>query len=145
MNAESISLNNRRRKYDLFTQQLQPAPDSEILDVGFSNEEYLSGDNYLEKHYPYPHQITALGIAESDMFQKRYPQVAVVRYGGKTFPFPNKHFDIGWSNAVIEHVGREDAQVLFLKELHRTCHKVYFTTPNRYFPFELHTRILLLH
>jgi hypothetical protein len=129
----------------LFIQQIQPTSDSKILDVGFSNEEWLSGDNYLEKHYPYPHNITALGVCAFDLFQKRYPQVTAVRYDGKIFPFPDNSFEIGWSNAVIEHVGEEEAQTLFLKELRRTCRKVYLTTPNRYFPFELHTKIPLLH
>ncbi|MDR0714064.1 MAG: hypothetical protein LBF89_07400 [Bacteroidales bacterium] len=101
MNAESISLNNRKRKYDLFIRQLQPTSDNKILDVGFSNEEWLSGDNYLEKHYPYPHRITALGVCAFDLFQKRYPQVTAVRYDGKIFPFPDNSFEIGWSNAVI--------------------------------------------
>ena len=42
-------------------------------------------------------------------------------------------------------MGKEEAQVNFLRELNRTCKKVYFTTPNRYFPFELHTRLFLIH
>jgi SAM-dependent methyltransferase len=69
----------------------------------------------------------------------------VVRYDGRVFPFEDKSFDIGWSNAVIEHVGGEERQIQFLKELCRTCKKVYFTTPNRYFPFEVHTRYPLIH
>jgi SAM-dependent methyltransferase len=69
----------------------------------------------------------------------------VVRYDGSIFPFEDKSFDIGWSNAVIEHVGGEERQIQFLKELCRTCRKVYFTTPNRYFPFEVHTRYPLIH
>jgi SAM-dependent methyltransferase len=86
-----------------------------------------------------------LGIGACDLFEKKYPEVKTVLYDGKIFPFRDKEFDIGWSNAVIEHVGNVDRQVLFLKELTRTCKKVYFTTPNRYFPFEVHTRYPFIH
>ena len=141
----SINRNNRRKKYELFLQEIKPTENDKILDVGFSNIEYPGVGNFLEANYPFLSNITALGIDESDQFRKRYPEVDVYRYDGKIFPFGDKQFDIGWSAAVIEHVGREDDQVLFLRELNRTCKKIYFTTPNRYFPFELHTRFLFIH
>jgi hypothetical protein len=104
MNAEDISRNNRQRKYKLFLQEIKPTENDTILDVGFSNIEYSNVDNFLEKNYPYPSNITALGIEEFDLFEQRYPEVTVYRYKGKIFPFEDNHFDIGWSNAVIENV-----------------------------------------
>jgi SAM-dependent methyltransferase len=145
MDAQDISKKNRIKKYDLFLQKIKPSITDKIIDVGFANEEYSSVDNFLEKNYPHQSNITALGVLEYDLFQERYPKVNVVRYDGRVFPFEDKYFDIGWSNAVIEHVGDEDRQVQFLKELNRTCKKIYFTTPNRYFPFEVHTRYPLIH
>ena len=71
--------------------------------------------------------------------------VKTVIYEGNQYPFRDKRFDIGWSNAVIEHVGNENSQLLFLLEISRTCQRIYLTTPNRYFPIELHTRIPFLH
>ena len=124
---------------------MNPLPDDSILDVGFADREFSQVDNYLERHYPWQSQITALGIRGNEHFSLRYPDVRVVLYDGKTFPFPDKTFEIGWSNAVIEHVGNEDSQLFFVKELVRTCKKVYFTTPNRFFPVEVHTRIPFLH
>ena len=136
---------NRSRKYKYFLATFKPQATDSLLDVGFAEKEYVDVDNYLEKHYPYQSQITALGISGGTNFSKRYPEVKVVLYDGKIFPFEDKSFDIGWSNAVIEHVGNQEAQLLFLKEFLRTCKRVYFTTPNRYFPIEIHTRIPLLH
>jgi len=145
MKAIDISRNNREKKYALFLKELKPTENDRILDVGFANIEYSIVDNFLEKNYPYQNNITALGIDEYDNFKKSFPNVNAVRYDGKIFPFEDNSFDIGWSNAVLEHVGREDAQIQFLKELKRTCKKLYFTTPNRYFPFELHTKFFLIH
>jgi hypothetical protein len=59
--------------------------------------------------------------------------------------FPDDHFDISYSNAVIEHVGKRNAQLQFLRELYRVARRGYLTTPNRYFPVEVHTRVPLLH
>ena len=66
-------------------------------------------------------------------------------YDGKRFPFTDKTFDICWSNAVIEHVGSFEDQLYFLKEMNRVSNHVFFTTPNRFFPIEVHTRTPLLH
>ena len=140
-----ISTFNRNRKYNYFIEVFNPQATDSLLDVGFTDNDDLGIGNYLERYYPYQSQITALGITGCESFSKRYPEVKVIVYDGKIFPFEDKSFDIGWSTAVIEHVGDNDAQLLFLKELLRTCKQVYFTTPNKYFPIELHTRIPLLH
>lgn len=145
MIANLISGKNRKLKYKLFLKEFNPQKEYTILDVGFNNIEYSPVDNFIEKHYPFLSQITALGVEKCDEFAKRYPEVNTVLYDGNYFPFEDKDFDIGWSNAVIEHVGDVDKQILFLKELKRTCKRVYFTTPNRYFPFEVHTRYPLIH
>ena len=143
--AFKISAFNRKRKWKIFLDEINPSRELMVLDVGFSENEYSPVDNFIEKNYPYPEMMTALGIDTPDNFKARYPKVSVVQYNGKFFPFKNKAFDICWSNAVIEHVGTRDKQLLFLKEIKRVAKKAFLTTPNRYFPVELHTRIPLLH
>jgi SAM-dependent methyltransferase len=71
--------------------------------------------------------------------------VKAVTYDGRTLPFANQQFDIVWSNAVLEHVGDRSAQLQFIRELRRVGKHGYLTTPNRYFPIEVHTRMFLLH
>lgn len=143
--AYKISAFNRRRKWKIFNEIIKTTPETTILDVGFSDQEYSETDNFLEKNYSFQNKITALGIEEPNQFKKRYPLVRGIRYEGNNFPFPDKSFDVGWSNAVIEHVGDINSQVLFIKEINRTCKQVFLTTPNRFFPIEVHTRIFLLH
>jgi SAM-dependent methyltransferase len=116
-----------------------------ILDVGFSENEYSETDNFIEKYYKYPKMITALGIDIPINFKKRYPEVTVVQYDGGTFPFKDKQFDVGWSNAVLEHVGNSDKQTYFLKEIRRVAKRAFITTPNKFFLIEPHTRTPLLH
>jgi SAM-dependent methyltransferase len=143
--AERVSAFNRKRKWELFLSELSPQSTTSVLDVGFTPIEYSSTDNYIQKHYPYPQQLTALGIDSNSDFENRYPQVRVVQYDGNTFPFADQQFDVCWSNAVIEHVGDATRQLQFLKEIRRVSKRGFITTPNKLFPIELHTRTPLLH
>jgi SAM-dependent methyltransferase len=143
--ADKISAINRARKWELFLEHMKPDAQTTILDVGFNAVEYSDVDNYLEKNYPYPENITALGMDSPLDFQKRYPKVRAVQYDGRVFPFPDQSFDVCWSNAVIEHVGDATRQLQFLKEIIRVAKRAFITTPNRMFPIEVHTRIPLLH
>ena len=55
-------------------------------------------------------------------------------------------FDFVHSNAVIEHVGGFFDQQRFLHELIRVANKgVFFSTPNKFFPIEMHTNVFFLH
>ncbi|MCM8776660.1 MAG: class I SAM-dependent methyltransferase [Candidatus Omnitrophica bacterium] len=140
-----ISAWNRNRKWKIFTTLFRIDENVKILDIGYQSIEYRDIDNYLEKHYPYPEKITALGIEEPTNLMKKYPKIKTIRYDGITFPFENKEFDIGWSNAVLEHVGDRNTQIHFLKEINRVCKSFFITTPNKFFPVEIHTKIPLLH
>lgn len=143
--ANKISEFNRKRKWKIFNSLLKPNFDTTILDVGFSDEEYSQADNFLEKHYSHLNKVTALGVDVPDKFKRRYPEVKAVQYCGVKFPFKNIVFDICWSNAVIEHVGSRDNQLRFLREIKRVSKSFFITTPNKYFPVEVHTRVPLLH
>ncbi len=115
------------------------------MDVGVTNHEYSQTDNFLEKHYPYLANITALTIEPVEEFTRRYPAVTAVTYDGGAFPFSDKQFDLVWSNAVLEHVGDARCQVRFLREIARTGANAFITTPNRWFPIEVHTRVPFVH
>ncbi|RYX87119.1 class I SAM-dependent methyltransferase [bacterium] len=143
--AIQISVKNRQKKYNYFLEVLQPDKNTKILDVGFTEDNAYVGVNFLEKNYPYKENITALGIEEASNFKNEFPQVKVVLYDGNRFPFTNKEFDIVWSNAVIEHVGDYNKQLFFLSEVIRSGKRVFITTPNRWFPIEVHTRLPFLH
>ena len=61
-------------------------------------------------------------------------------------PFENDSFDLVFSSAVIEHVGSNMNQSKFIKECYRIAKRfIFITTPNRFYPIELHTAIPIIH
>jgi len=70
---------NRTRKYRYFESEVGFDSKTTVQDVGFMNEVHDSPcQNYLKKHYPYPWNITALGIEGRDVFCLNLPLVHVV-------------------------------------------------------------------
>jgi len=151
--ADAISLRSRRRKLALFLEVMGLTPATTVLDVGV--DEVSLGDaggqsgctthNLLEERYPWPERLTALGLHDGARFRERYPQIAYVQGDACALPFADGAFDVVHSNAVIEHVGGRERQEAFVREAVRVGRRVFVTTPNRWFPIEVHTRLPLVH
>ena len=101
-----ISLRSRERKLRLFLDLLQPGPETSVVDVGVTDAAFGDGstDNFFEALYPWPERVTAVGHTELGRFQAAFPAVTAVRADGRELPFAEGAFDLGFSNAVIEHV-----------------------------------------
>ena len=128
--ASRVSMRSRERKLDLFRTLLQPGPETTVVDVGVTDAPFGGGstDNFFEALYPWPERVTA------------------VQADGRELPFADGQFDLGFSNAVVEHVaGGRDGQREFVHELCRVARRVFVTTPNRWFPLEVHTLLPFVH
>lgn len=122
-----------------------PSENTRLLDVGPSPAENKY-ENYIEKLYPFPHKITLCGIEDCSHLVKTFGLDSFVFcYDGHPLPFPDNAFDVVFCNAVVEHVGDFEMQASFIAELIRVGKRVFFTTPNRYFPVELHTMYPFIH
>jgi SAM-dependent methyltransferase len=148
--ADQISLRSRRRKLALFLDELRPSSETTVLDIGVDELPFGEGDgcttlNFFEEHYPWPERITALGLYEGAGFRARYPHIRYVQGDACALPFDDGEFDVVFSNAVVEHVGERDRQKLLVSEALRVGRRVFITTPNRWFPIEVHTRLPLVH
>ena len=151
--VDAVSLRSRRRKLRLFLDELRPTPETTVLDVGadeigFGADGGQSGcttHNFFEALYPWPRGSRRSGCTTARASGGSYPEIAYVQGDACALPFADAAFDIVFSNAVIEHVGDRERQRLFVSEALRVGRRVFLTTPNRWFPVELHTRLPLVH
>lgn len=116
-----------------------------VLDAGVSQFDGTSSSNYFLKNFHQSELYTGLAIQNMNNLQEKYPEKKLRQYDGQYFPFKNNEFNWIFSNAVIEHTGEYKKQLLFLNEMIRVAKNVFFTTPNKYYPVELHKKILFLH
>jgi SAM-dependent methyltransferase len=151
--VDAVSLRSRRRKLRLFLDEVRPTAATTVLDVGADEvgfgkdggQSACGTHNFFEELYPWPGQITALGLHDGAGFRSHYPGIAYVSGDACALPFADQSFDVVFSNAVIEHVGDVERQRQFVAEALRVGSRVFLTTPNRWFPLEVHTRLPLVH
>lgn len=149
--VDSISLRSRQRKFALFMETMAPTAETTVLDVGADDSgfgEVYEGCgtlNFFEELYPWRERITALGEHDGARFRENYPGTRYVQGDALDLPFADGEFDVVFSNAVIEHVGGREQQRRFVEEALRVAGRAFVTTPNRWFPVEVHTRLPLVH
>jgi hypothetical protein len=144
--ATRVALRARRRMYEHFVTLAGVNPQQRLLDLGVTPDTHLPDSNFLERWYPYRHNITMASPEDCAMLETVFPGTRFVRLvSHAALPFADRTFDVGFSSAVLEHVGGAAQQQFFLQELLRTAHSVFMTTPDRAFPVELHTFLPFLH
>jgi hypothetical protein len=143
--TERILASVRALIYRDFIRVCRPSPKTTILDVGVSDV-INDGANMIERLYPYPENITAVGLGDGANFKAAYPLIRYAQIHREAgLPFADQSFDIATSNAVLEHLGSWEAQFRFTRELCRVAKTVFISVPNRYFPIEHHTGIPVAH
>ena len=132
--------------YGLFTSICKPEPEDLVLDLGVTPDERLGDSNFFEKLYPWKAQIVAASIEDCTNITEKYKLKGFVPITPhQPLPFRDGEFDILFCSAVLEHVGTRKDQELFLSECLRIADRVFLTTPNRWFPVEMHTFMPFLH
>ena len=74
-----------------------------------------------------------------------FPDCKFVQTDDGPLPFVDGQFNISFSSAVVEHVGSRERQRAFIHEQLRVSERFFVTTPNRWYPLELHTFLPVLH
>lgn len=140
-----FNIAGRKKFYRAFLDAMAPTAETTILDVGVTPDQTAADSNFFEKWYPHPERITATSIENASHLEETHPGLTFVRTSGDSLPFEDGQFDIAFSTAVIEHVGDREHQRRFLAELLRVSKRFFLTTPNRWYPVELHTYVPFLH
>lgn len=143
--AGRLSLAVRKEHFQLFIDNLAPDSTTTILDIGVSPANDLIEANFFEKLYPDTQNITAASVEDASNLEQDFPGLSFVQLDEGRLPFEDGQFDIAFSSAVLEHVGDRAHQRAFIAEMVRVSRRVFLTTPNRWFPIELHTALPFLH
>jgi hypothetical protein len=144
--ANKITTRQRRKMFAHFVDGMKISSADTLLDVGATTDRLSDHSNYLEAWWPHKDRITAIGIDDCGFLETLYPGLRFVQADGCDLPFADNSFDFVHSSAVIEHVGDRVRQARLLAELWRVARRgVFVTTPNRWFPVEVHTMLPLLH
>jgi hypothetical protein len=143
--ADRVLLRVRHETCQIFLKALAPSETDTILDVGISENDHISS-NYLEKTWPHPRSIIAMGIEPYPSLKAAFPAITLLCGDARALPLADESVDFVYSHAVIEHLGSRENQARFLAEAFRVCRKgLMVTTPNRWHPIETHIGLPLLH
>ena len=144
--ASRLSLRVRRAMFERFMALLRPTSDCTILDLGVTEDTGNAESNYFEQWYPHKHRIVCAGVEDASHLERHYTGIRFHRIEAhRPLPFADRQFDIVFSNAVIEHAGTRAQQRFFVDEALRVSRRFFITTPNRWFPVEMHTALPFLH
>src|SRR5262245_6744804 len=114
----------RRRRFALFFRLLSPRPSDTLLDVGGYPGIWLS-------HSPHMARIDALNVHEVCWTgaDSSSHNIRTLVGDGCALSMPDKSYDIGFSNSVIEHVGSWERQLQFAAEIRRVAKALWVQTP----------------
>jgi hypothetical protein len=136
----NLSARSRHRKGELLGELFALDEKTRILDVGGQLDP--AGRQILDTH-PHRHNVTVLNLDQRhlDLIREAYPEVTTVQGDATRLPFEDDSFDLVYSNAVIEHIPTWEGQQAMAQEIQRVGKTWFVTTPNRWYPFEFHTRL----
>jgi SAM-dependent methyltransferase len=142
-----VSLRARRRIFEIFMRECAPTQSSRVADFGVSGHREHPVHYFFEELYPHRSNLTVIARASENAtwFPDQFPGLRLIEADLRQIPLPDLYFDCGICNAVIEHAGPRDQQLALVREVCRVCRRVMFTTPNKWFPVEVHTLIPLAH
>jgi hypothetical protein len=142
-----LAFRMRRKVFEVFMRELTPGPEARVADFGVTGKRDHPVHHFFEMLYPHPYRLTAVGRVEegAGWLPEAFPGLTYLEADLRRIPVPDDYFDAGLCNAVVEHAGTREQQAALVAEVCRVSRTVMFTTPNRWFPVELHTFLPLLH
>jgi len=120
----------RKKRMRQFLSIMMPSSQEVILDIG--------GYPELWAQCGYKGKIVFLNLEKPETYRAIPPNCSYIQGNGCCLNFPDKSFDIVFSNSVIEHVGNWENQKAFAHETSRVGKRYWIQTPNKSFPIEPH-------
>lgn len=130
----------RKRRFELFLRLMRPNCSDVLLDVG--------GYPGFWTSHPQPvKRVDSINVHEVPWKSEHAPNhnIRTLVGDGCCLPMPDKLYDIGFSNSVIEHVGSWERQQQFASEVRRVAKALWVQTPAYECPIEPHYLTPFVH
>ena len=118
----------------------------DALDIGTTSDDKNASSNIIIKNIKNIDNFKCISdqIVSSDFFNKKLKKSITEEFSNnELYEFSS---DLVVSNATIEHVGNTLNQKKMLENVIKLTKKIFvITTPNKFYPIELHTKIPLIH
>jgi trans-aconitate methyltransferase len=128
----------RNQRLAQFIRGVKPPPQAKILDLGGLPSMWGDAANQFE--------ITIVNLPDALSKEQHKPGPCRMLEGDATDLrnlFADQSFDVVFSNSVIEHVGDEQQQLAFAREVMRLGKSYWIQTPSNHFPMDPHTGVFL--
>ena len=118
----------------------------DALDIGTTSDDKNASSNIVIKNIKNIDKFKCISdqMVNSNFFNKKLKKSITEEFSeNELYEFSS---DLVISNATIEHVGGELKQKRMIENIIKLTKKIFIiTTPNRFYPIELHTKIPLIH
>ena len=143
---DKIIKKKRHEMLDIINNKFKNIKIHDVLDVGTTKNYDYPSSNFLIKNLK---NISIFkSISDQNIDDKFFSKILTKSI---TSDFTNKEInnfksDLVISSATIEHVGNFKNQIIMLKNMAKLSRKfLIITTPNRYYPFDFHTKLPFIH
>ena len=130
----------RKKRFKLFLEYIQPSITDTLLDVGGYPGSWTSKPQPVR-------QIDTLNVHGVSWNATDFPHhhIKILVGNGCALAMPDKSYEIGFSNSVIEHVGSWERQQQFAAEICRVAKALWVQTPAYECPLEPHYLTPFIH
>ena len=143
---EKIINRKRMEMFMLVSRKINISKINDLLDIGTTNDSKLSSSNFFCRMFDKisKHKSISDQKINNSRFIKCLRKSITSNFSKKEIN--NLKSDLVISSAVIEHVGNINNQTNKVRNMIKLSKKyIIITTPNRFFPVEVHTKLPLIH
>ena len=143
---DKIVLRKRLEISNIINNTIKDLQIHDALDIGTTSDDKNASSNIVIKNIKNIDKFKSISdqIVNSDFFHKSLNKSITEEFlENELYDFSS---DLVVSNATIEHVGNTLNQKKMLENIIKLTKKIFvITTPNKFYPIELHTKIPLIH
>jgi hypothetical protein len=143
---ERIINQKRMEMFKLVCKKINISKIKDLLDIGTTNDSKLSSSNFFCRMFDKipKHKSISNQKINNSRFERCLKKSITSNFSKKAINILKS--DLVISSAVIEHVGNFKNQTNKVRNMIQLSKKyVIITTPNRFFPVEVHTKLPLIH